>query len=103
MFILLALARSDNQHAIRALLRDGYMTVFNDKSIEDFNVVFNELRQRDYVSTCGLTPGDDCLITGHGLTFFQKYRKYFEQKRKGGGIPSFPPEIRESYKIAKSY
>lgn len=100
MFILSALAESEDQSAVRGFLKDCYMRVF-EKSITDFNVIFNELREPDYIATCGNEVTADCLITASGLCLFKKHQDYFVQK--GGGIPPVPPDIKESYRLGEAF
>lgn len=101
MFVLSALVDTDSQCAVRGYLLDCYVTVFKGKTAADFNLIFNDLRVRDYISSCGTDRYDECTITTDGLSFFKGNLKRFESKY--GRIPPIPPEVKESYRLARDF
>lgn len=101
MFILSLLAHRDNQCAIKMYLSGRYMETFGGKTRADFNVVFSELRERNYVSTCGYELKDSCLIPFDGINYFQKHRKKFEQRLKE--LLSVPSKISDIEQEADRY
>jgi hypothetical protein len=101
MFILSALADCCGRSARRTYLTDCYLAVFNQKMITDFNLVFQALRQRNYIAICSYGSDDICSMTGDGFAFFEKHRTNFE--KKDGGIPPVPADIKEEYRLAEDF
>jgi len=87
MLIMCLLAEKDDLRIERGILAARFMEDIKGKSIKDFNLVMNELHERDYVSSCGFHPGDTCVITRDGLSYFDKHRRKHEPK---GGPPIGP-------------
>jgi len=101
MFILSALADSDDQCALRRYLQDCYLAVFNDKTITDFNLVFSELRERGYIIPHGSDIDPECSINAAGLNYFKEHLKKVEDKE--GRIPPIPAEIKKGYQVAEDF
>jgi len=90
MFIMSLLAATGDLRIIRSELSVKYMEAFKGKTIKDFNLVMNQLDESGNVSSCGLHPGTECLITKDGLSYFNKHRKKFEPI---GGPPTSGEKI----------
>jgi hypothetical protein len=99
MFILSAIVDCCGRSARRTYLRDCYLEVFNQKTITDFDLVFNALREQNYIAISRYGSDDICSIAGDGCAFFEKHRTNFE--KKDGGIPPVPADIKENYYLAE--
>ena len=101
MFILSALADCCGRRARRTYLSDCYLAVFYPKTITDFNLVFHELRERNYIAISRYGSDDICSMTEAGFAFFEKHRTNFG--KKDGGIPPIPADIKEEYRLAEDF
>lgn len=101
MFILSALEDCCGRRARRTYLRDGYLAVFNHKTVTDFNSILHALKERNDIAISRYGSDDMCSMTGEGFAFFEKHRTNFE--KKDGGIPPVPAEIKEEYRLAEDF